>query len=54
MGKSDADDDNDAHDDQLQGFSKGGVALSFAGEKSGDGLGVQCTTPIKRDAEAKQ
>jgi hypothetical protein len=27
MGKSGADDDHDAHDDELQSFSKGGAAL---------------------------
>ena len=30
MGKSDAHDDDDANDDEMQGFSKGGVAFSFA------------------------
>ena len=29
MGKSDADEDNDAHDDELQWFSKGSAALSL-------------------------
>jgi hypothetical protein len=34
MEKRAADDDRDTHDDELQRFSKGGVALSFADERS--------------------
>jgi hypothetical protein len=34
MGKSGADDDDDAHDDEMQRFSKGSAALSFADQRS--------------------
>jgi hypothetical protein len=34
MGKSATDDGHDAHDDELQRFSKGSAALSFADERS--------------------
>jgi hypothetical protein len=48
MGKSAVDDDHDAHDDELQRFSKGSATLCPGTKRSCDGLWEpENTSPIK-------